>query len=143
MLVEPYVFGKEITVGVLDTADGPIAHPVIEIITASGEWYDYTNRYAPGKSEHKVPASLPEPVQETLQQIAIREHQIPGLRDLSRADFLVTDTDDITLLEVNSLPGMTPTSLYPDGASYLGYSFAELIHYLVGRAWQRATGSKQ
>ena len=72
VLVEPYVFGKEITVGVLDTAEGTIAHPVIEIITATGEWYDYTNRYAAGKSEHRIPADLPSPVQHTLQQIAIR-----------------------------------------------------------------------
>lgn len=141
VLVEPYILGKEITVGVLELEDQLKAHPVIEIVTASGEWYDYTNRYAAGKSEHKIPADLDDATQRRLQDIAIRAHQVLALRDLSRADFLVDDNNEITLLEVNSLPGMTPTSLYPDGASHLGYSFAQLIDYLTRRAYQRQQAS--
>ena len=136
-LIEPYILAKEITVGVLETDSGSIPHPVIEIRTATGEWYDYTNRYAQGKSEHVIPAELPESVNDSLQKIAVRAHEVLGLRDLSRADFLVTDTNDIYLLEVNSLPGMTPTSLYPEGASHLGYDFTQLMDYLVRRACSR------
>ena len=74
-----------------------------------------------------------------LQRIAITAHSALGLRDLSRADFLVDATDNITLLEVNTLPGMTPTSLYPDGARALGLNFEKLIDLLVRTAFARST----
>jgi len=136
-LVEPFISGKEITVGVLEVASDLVPHPVIEIVTATDEWYDYENRYAPGQSEHIVPAALGASLSRRLQEIAVEAHRVLGLRDLSRADFIVTDLDDIALLEVNTLPGMTPTSLYPDGARHLGYEFPALIDHLVARAWQR------
>ena len=136
-LVEPFIFGREITVGVLETDDGEVVHPVIEIKTGEDEWYDYENRYAPGQSEHIVPAQLDQATQEKLQEIALTAHRALGMRDLSRADFIVDDNNKIILLEVNSLPGMTPTSLYPDGAKYLGYDFPSLIDHLVRRAYAR------
>ncbi|MEM7080479.1 MAG: D-alanine--D-alanine ligase, partial [Pseudomonadota bacterium] len=104
-LVEPYVMGKEITVGVLQTEGALLPHPVIEIATAGDEWYDYHNRYAQGASEHIIPARLPAATLSELQEIALRAHTGLGLRDLSRADFIVTDDHEITLLEVNTLPG--------------------------------------
>ena len=135
ILVEPFVVGREITVGVLDIAGKPIeAFPVTEITTASGEWYDYHNRYTPGASEHVIPAVMSEELTKELQRIALVAHRCLGLRDLSRADFIVTDTDEIVLLEVNTLPGMTPTSLYPDAAKAAGYGFGELMVGLVGCA---------
>lgn len=136
-LVEPFVMGKEITVGVLEADDQLLPHPVIEIVTASEQWYDFENRYTPGQSEHLMPAPLPGELQDRLQQIALQAHQALGLSDLSRADFIVTDNGGITLLEVNTLPGMTPTSLYPEGAAAIGYEFADLIHHLVLRAARR------
>lgn len=137
-LVEPFLMGHEITVGVLEHHDALIPHPVIEIRTGAEEWYDYENRYTVGQSEHIIPAPLETAIQEELQQIAITAHRALGLRDLSRADFIVTDEGRIALLEVNSLPGMTPTSLYPDGARYLGYAFDELMELLVQQAAQRS-----
>lgn len=137
-LVEPYVMGREITVGVLDLhGEAPVATPVIEIRTPSDEWYDYRNRYTPGGSEHVIPAPLPGDVLETLQSITVRAHKVLGLRDLSRADFLVTDSHQIVLLEVNTLPGMTPTSLFPDGAAAMGLDFPALTDALVHSALQR------
>ena len=136
-MVEPYFMGKEITVGVLETEGRCIAHPVIEIRTSSEEWYDYDNRYTAGQSEHVIPAPLAEQTQKELQRIAILAHESLGLRDLSRADFIVNDDEEIILLEVNSLPGMTPTSLYPDGASHIGYTFDELMDLLVRQAANR------
>ncbi len=137
-LVEPYLLGREITVGVLETDAGLAVHPVIEITTGSDQWYDFENRYTQGQSEHIVPAVLDQATSEKLQQIALTAHTALGLRGLSRADFIVTDGGEIALLEVNTLPGMTPTSLYPDGAAHLGYDFAELMDHLVQRAWQRS-----
>ncbi|NOX52733.1 MAG: D-alanine--D-alanine ligase [Gammaproteobacteria bacterium] len=136
-MVEAFVVGKEITVGVLEVGQTLVPHPVIEIITASGQWYDYENRYTLGSSEHVIPARLEPCVIDKLQQIALVAHRILDLRDLSRADFIVSDSGEITLLEVNTLPGMTPTSLYPDGAKYLGYDFPTLIDHLVRQAYQR------
>ncbi|MEQ9451549.1 MAG: D-alanine--D-alanine ligase [Pseudomonadales bacterium] len=136
-IVEPYFAGKEITVGVLEISGAEaeyLSHPVIEIRTAEGEWYDHINRYAPGQSEHIIPANLSAACQQRLQEISITAHQVLGLRDLSRADFIVSESEEIALLEVNALPGMTPTSLYPDGAAHLGYDFASLMDLLVKQA---------
>lgn len=141
ILVEPYVLGREITVGVLDLeAETPVPFPVIEIVTAADQWYDYTNRYAFGGSEHVIPAPLADAVTSALQSIAVEAHFALGCRDLSRADFIVTDADQIVLLEVNTLPGMTPTSLYPDGARAIGISFDVLVDRLVRSALARRAG---
>ena len=138
VLAEPFIAGREITVGVLDLhGQAPRAFPVIEIRTAPGEWYDAVNRYQAGASEHLIPAPLPAAVNAELQRIAIAAHRALGLRDLSRADFIVSDEETIHLLEVNSLPGMTPTSLYPDGARADGLGFPELLDALVGSAIRR------
>ena len=138
VLVEPYVLGREITVGVLDLhGQEPLVLPVIEIRTAADEWYDFTNRYTVGKSQHIIPPALPQPVLHELQQIALRAHRALGLRDLSRADFLVTDSHGIVLLEVNTLPGMTPTSLFPDGAAAVDIGFPSLMDKLVRSAVAR------
>jgi D-alanine-D-alanine ligase len=136
-LVEPFVMGKEITVGVLEVGTELVPHPVIEIVTPQAQWYDYTNRYTPGHSEHLMPAPLDDELSRRLQSIALEAHKVLGLRDLSRADFIVTDSGEITLLEVNTLPGMTPVSLYPEGAQAIGYSFQQLVDHLVRQAAQR------
>ncbi len=139
LLVEQRMDGKEITVGVIDTDGGCKPFPVIEITTPVDSWYDYEHRYTKGLSEHLMPANLPENQYLKLQEFAVAAHQSLGCRDLSRADFIVTgDTiDNIFLLEVNTLPGMTPTSLYPDGAAGFGLNFIELVSYLVERAASR------
>ncbi len=139
VLVERYVAGREMTVGVLDEhGREPVSLPVIEIAVAAGEWYDFVNRYTPGKSEHIVPPDLPDSTLQALQDMALRAHRCLGLRDLSRADFVVGD--DVCLLEVNNLPGMTPTSLYPDACAALGIDFGELADRLVQSALRRGSG---
>ena len=125
VLIEQRIDGKEITVGVIDTDDGAKALPVIEITTPEDSWYDYEHRYTKGLSEHVMPADLTQAQTLRLQQIAIEAHESLGCRDLSRADFVVAGDDEEYLLEVNTLPGMTPTSLYPDGARGYGLSFPE------------------
>jgi len=143
VLVEERIEGREITVGVIDTDEGPQAFPVIEITTPESTWYDYEHRYTAGLSEHLMPADLPPAQTARLQQIAIDAHESLGCRDLSRADFVVAGEDAEYLLEVNTLPGMTPTSLYPDGAKGYGLSFPELCSYLVERAAARHSESKR
>lgn len=138
VIVEPYVMGREITVGVLDLFGKEIRSlPVIEIRTARGEWYDFTNRYTAGRSDHILPAPLPPEVNARIGEIGVIAHQALQLHELSRADLIVTDDNRITLLEVNTLPGMTPTSLFPDGARAIGYAFPELMRALVESAKSR------
>ena len=137
LLIERRLDGREITVGVLDTDEGCLAFPVIEIVTPGDSWYDFEHRYTTGLSEHLMPADISPQVTLEAQHIAVVAHQALGCRDLSRADLLATDSG-LWLLEVNTLPGMTPTSLYPDGASGFGLDFPALCKHLVERASARS-----
>ncbi len=142
VIVEPFVMGREMTVGVLDLEDKEcVATPVIDIVTPENSWYDYQHRYSAGLSQHIIPAEIPDETSKNLQAIAISAHRILNCRDLSRADFIVDDNNNITLLEVNTLPGMTPTSLYPDGMRALEIDFKHLVEMLVESALKRASSS--
>ena len=138
VLVEPYILGSEVTVGILHPEGSEaMSFPPIEVRTPNGAWYDYQHRYTPGHSEHLIPAPLAEATLVELRRISIDAHHVLGCVDLSRADFIVTDNDEIFLLEVNTLPGMTPTSLYPEGAAAIGMPFDELVDALVRSAMRR------
>jgi len=137
ILVEKRIDGKEITVGVLDIDAQLQALPVIEIVTPTDTWYDFEHRYTEGLSEHILPARLTDRQNEALQQAAKTAHRALGCKDLSRADFVVPDDGAPYLLEVNTMPGMTPTSLYPDAAQGAGISFSELVSRLIERALSR------
>lgn len=141
ILIEKRIEGKEITVAVLERG-GVEALPVIEIRTPKGSWYDYEHRYTPGFSEHIIPAPLPDEVYKRVQEIAIKAHLALSCRDLSRADLVVTESGKPYLLELNTIPGMTPTSLYPDAARAAGISFEELVAHFVKRALERSRLSR-
>lgn len=136
MLVEPRVAGREVTCGVLEGIPGEVL-PVCEILTPEGSWYDYQHRYTEGLSEHRIPAPLGEERNAAIQAVALAAHRALGCRDLSRSDFVVPEVGDPILLEVNTLPGMTPTSLFPDEARGVGLDFEDLMAHLVERAWAR------
>jgi D-alanine-D-alanine ligase len=136
VLVEERIFGAEITAAILEQQTAE-ALPVIEIKTPPGTWYDFKHRYTPGLSEHLLPAPLPEQQYKRVQEVARLAHQALGCRDLSRADFVVPQQGEPILLEVNTLPGMTPTSLFPDAAKAVGISFAQLVSLLVEQALSR------
>lgn len=141
VVVERFIAGREITVGVLDLHDEPARPlPLVEIIVGKGEWYDYTNRYTPGRSEHIIPAQVSDDVASALKGVAMAAHGALCLRDLSRADFILADDDDFVLLEVNAIPGMTPTSLYPDACRAVGIDFPTLTASLVRSAAKRGPG---
>ena len=137
LLIEPFISGREITASVLEKSGKPVALPIIEIKTEDEEWYDFKNRYTPGKSEHVVPAALDENIADRIKEIALKAHKGLGLRDLSRSDFILTNSCDVFLLETNTLPGFTKTSLYPDSARSYGMSFVDLVGYLVEAALAR------
>ena len=130
LLVERFIPGRELTVAVMsDRALG-----VCEIVPR-GSFYDYTAKYAAGGSEHLVPAPIPRCVYDEALDIALRAHQALGCRGVSRADLRYDDTPGdcgrLYLLEVNTQPGMTPTSLVPDIARHVGISFDALVAWIV------------
>jgi D-alanine-D-alanine ligase len=138
-IVEHFARGREVTCGVLEV-DAATALPPTEIFSPNDPFYTYEARYAPGRSQHVCPARLPPAVATRVQQIAVAAHQALGCRDLSRVDFIVGDDgspDAVTLLEVNTLPGMTATSLYPEAAAASGVSMPALCGGLVSRAHAR------
>jgi len=136
-LIEERIDGREITVAILDRR-GTEALPVVEVRTPAGTWYDFEHRYTQGLSEHVIPAPLPPAQYERAQEVAREAHRALGCRDLSRVDFVAPPDGEPVLLEVNTIPGMTPTSLYPDAARAAGLPFERLVAHLVERALERA-----
>lgn len=128
-LVEQYIDGKELTVAVVGNAD-PQALPIIEIIP-QGESYDFDSKYAPGGSQHICPAPLDEEASSRIQELAVKAHQALGCRGMSRTDFILDREGQPWVLETNTIPGMTSTSLLPDAAKAAGISFPELCTQLV------------
>lgn len=138
-LIERFVTGLEVTCGVLETDAGPQAFSPTLIHSEAAEWYDFKSRYGTGGSRHECPAPLPPERLDRIQQVAVAAFRAVSARDLGRMDFVVPlePSEDITLLEVNTLPGMTATSLYPEAAAVAGIGFPELCRRLVERAMAR------
>ncbi len=130
VLVERYIPGREIQVAVM----GDHALGAIEILSP-GRFYDYEAKYAPGGSRHVMPAPIPEAHYAMALDYALRAHRVLGCRGLTRSDLRFDDTGlgepKLFLLEVNTQPGMTPTSLAPEIAQHQGISFADLCRQLV------------
>jgi D-alanine-D-alanine ligase len=133
-MVERFIPGKELTCAVM----GDVALGVIEIIADAGEFYDYKSKYAPGGSRHVLPADIPREIYRKCQQYSLMAHQALGCRGVSRADFRLDDSPnrqpELILLEVNTQPGMTGTSLVPELAAHAGHPFEELVTWMVNDA---------
>jgi D-alanine-D-alanine ligase len=132
VVIEEYIPGKELTVAVMH---GRGALAVTEIIAANGQWYDYDAKYAEGGSRHVLPADLPETVSAACLDLAERAHAALGCRGLTRTDFRYDPARDrLIVLEINTQPGMTPTSLAPEQAAYCGLSYDALVDWMIGDA---------
>jgi D-alanine-D-alanine ligase len=133
-LVEEYIPGRELTVGVM----GDRALAVTDIIADAGVFYDYESKYADGGSRHIIPARMhPDAYQQAL-DVALTAHRTLGCRGATRCDFRYDDTAGepgrLVLLEINTQPGLTPTSLLPEQAAHFGMSFADLCAWMVENA---------
>jgi len=128
-LIEKYIPGREITVAILLNE----ALPVLEIVPRSG-FYDYEHKYTSGMSEYIVPANIPADVAKEAQRQALIAFQSLGCEGYARVDFRLNDDNKIFCLEVNTLPGMTATSLVPKSAKAAGISFEELIDKIIRQA---------
>lgn len=135
VLVEEFIDGKELTVAVMHDR-GALA--VTEILPM-GEWYDFDAKYAEGGSRHEVPAQIPQTVADQLMRAAEAAHHSLGCRGVTRSDFRYDPKRDrIALLEVNTQPGMTPTSLVPEQAAHAGMSYDQLVGWILEDAsWPR------
>ncbi|MFV0512826.1 MAG: D-alanine--D-alanine ligase [Jhaorihella sp.] len=133
VMVEAFAPGRELTTTVVGGAEGdPGALTVTDILTDG--WYDYDAKYKPGGSRHVVPATIPEQVFELCLDHALRAHRALGCRGVSRTDFRWDESrgaDGLILLEINTQPGMTPTSLSPEQAAAQGMSFGALCRWMV------------
>ena len=132
VLVEKFIPGRELTIGIL----GDQALPVLEII-AKGGVYDFTNKYpflnpgAGGGAEHVCPARIPEEQTRAIQDLALRAHRALGLQVYSRVDILLPEDGEPTVLEVNTIPGMTEASLLPEAAAAAGIGYAQLCARII------------
>jgi len=129
VLVEKFVAGVEVTVGVLGN-EHPMALPTLEIVPEH-EFYDYESKYLPGMSRHIIPARVSDDARDTCERLAVEAHTALGCRGMSRSDLIVTSAGEALLLETNTIPGMTSTSLLPDAARAAGIEFPELCLRLV------------
>jgi D-alanine-D-alanine ligase len=134
ILAEEYVEGREFTCAVL----GEEALPIVEIVANRDGFYSYDAKYAPGGSTHVAPAKIDDDLAARLQMLGLSAHRLLGLRDYSRSDFIIRADNRPYLLEVNSLPGLTPASLLPDACAAAGIGFEALIDRLVNYALARA-----
>jgi D-alanine-D-alanine ligase len=136
VMVERYVPGRELTVAVM--GERPLA--VTEIRPRQG-FYDYTAKYTGGKADHILPAPLPGALEEKVKEMALAAHRALGCAGVSRADFRFDEEKGeagLFILEVNTQPGMTPLSLVPEQAAFVGISFGELVEWIVEEALCRA-----
>jgi D-alanine-D-alanine ligase len=139
VMVEPYIAGRELAVAVWDRGNGPEAITVTDIVPTKGEFYDFQAKYGEGGSRHVVPAQMPPPAFDRALRAAEAAHAALGCQGVTRSDLRYDDINDIlVLLEVNTQPGMTPTSLVPEQAAHAGVGFDALVGWIVENAYARS-----
>ncbi len=134
VMVEHYVAGRELTCGVM----GGRALGVTEIVPQGHSFYDYDSKYVAGGSRHVLPAEISPKIYQKIQELALKAHQAIGCRGVSRSDFRYDDRfsedGELIWLEINTQPGMTPTSLVPEMAAHAGFGFGEFVRWMVEEA---------
>jgi len=144
LLVETFVSGRELTIGIL----GDQALPIIEIIPKGG-FYDFTNKYpflnpqAGGGAEHVCPAGIDEKKTAEIQELALRAFRALGLRVYGRVDVILSDSGEPFVLEVNTIPGMTKASLLPEAAAVAGIGYVDLCARIIALSRARTEGSQR
>ncbi|MCM8801217.1 MAG: D-alanine--D-alanine ligase [Candidatus Omnitrophica bacterium] len=132
IIIEEYIKGREMTIGILAEE----ALPVIEIIPKK-RFFDFEAKYQPGMTEYVVPAQIEEEISERLKQTAYLAHQLLGCKDFSRVDMILSQQGVPFVLEINSIPGLTPTSLLPKAAKAKGIEFDQLCLKLIELAYEK------
>lgn len=137
IIIQEFIAGQEISCGVLEGVDGKItALPPTELIPVHADFFDYDAKYTPGATKEITPPEVSESMITKIQDIAIESHQLLGCQGYSRTDVIVRD-DEIFVIESNTLPGMTETSIFPQQAVAAGMTFVELIDQIIATALAR------
>lgn len=137
VMVEQYIKGRELTAAVLGN-DEPQGLPLVEIIPdAKYDFFDYEAKYKAGASREVCPAEVSQEITRRAQEYGVKAHKALQLRGYSRTDLILDENNNLYLLETNTIPGMTPTSLFPQAAAEYGLSFAELLDRLIELALEK------
>lgn len=137
VLLERFIKGVELTCGVLETERGLIPLAPTEIIPRESEFFDYHAKYTPGASEEITPPRLPKEDIKRIQATALKAHQAIGCAGMSRTDMILTDDGALYVLEINTIPGMTETSLLPQAAEAVGIPFPKLLDEIISSALRK------
>lgn len=130
LLLEEFLPGTELTVPLMEDENGVKALPVIEIVSEN-EFYDFESKYAPGMSHHIIPARIPDDIMSETSALAVQAYKALLCNGVARVDFILGADGKPRAVEINTIPGMTATSLVPDAAAYLGISFDDLVDMIV------------
>jgi D-alanine-D-alanine ligase len=136
-IVEQFLAGRELTVGVLDQGDGPFALPVIEIETDPGFAFDYAGKYLGHGTREICPAKIPDALRDAAQRAAVTAHTLLGCDGYSRTDLIASGGDEVYFLELNTLPGLTTSSLVPQELKEVGIGFREFLERQIALARER------
>ena len=135
VFIEKYIDGKEVTVSIIGN-ENPKVMPIIEIITPTG-FYDYKAKYTPGGSIHKIPPDLPENVIKKVEDVAIKAYKAVKCSGFARIEIIVSKKGTPYILDINTIPGLTKTSLFPDSAKAAGIPFEELCEKIINLALEK------
>jgi D-alanine-D-alanine ligase len=139
VLLERHVEGHDLAVSIIELDGGPQALPVVEAVPQDEDFYDFEARYTIGRTEFVCPAQLPEAVTERAQEIALQVYELLGCEGFARVDVMYDrESDELYVLEVNAIPGLTETSLLPQAAEAMGIAFDDLVARLLDLAKSRA-----
>lgn len=132
VVVQKFIKGREITCGIIEKGKNTVALPPVEIVPRKGKFYDYKSKYADGGSDHFIPPPnmAPKTIQ-MIQDAARRAHRVIGCSGVSRTDFILGGDGNLHILEINTIPGMTSTSLLPQSAAFVGIHFPKLLDILI------------
>lgn len=135
-LVEDYIEGKEITVAIVGNSK-PKALPIVEILPLKGEFFDYKSKYSESGAEEIVPARLSAQLTRKIQEIALKVYKLVGCEGFARVDFLIDKKGYPVVLEINTIPGLTPMSLFPKAAKAAGISYPKLLEMIISYALKK------
>jgi D-alanine-D-alanine ligase len=138
VLLERYVLGRDLAVSVVDLDEGPTPLPVVEAVPREEDFYDFEARYEIGRSDFVCPAQLPGDAARRAQELALEVYELLGCYGFARVDLMLEDGGELQVLEANSIPGLTETSLLPQAAEAVGIEFDELIDRILETALARA-----
>jgi D-alanine-D-alanine ligase len=135
-IAEKYIKGRELSVPILDIDGSPSALPIVEIVPR-GQFYDYYHKYTEGATQEIVPAPLEKTMEMKVKEIAISAYKALGCRNFARVDMRLSEDNEPFVLEVNTIPGLTPLSLLPLSAKAAGISFPQLIDIIIQNALRK------